>query len=64
MENFESLKTLLEILVLVLTLSAESPLLAIAAAIAAIYLLLSEDNNDDDLSNSWKVTDTLIVLFL
>ena len=64
MENFESLKTLLEILVLVLTLSAESPLLAIAAAIGAIYLLLSEDNNDDDLSNSWKVTDTLIVLFL
>jgi hypothetical protein len=52
MENFDSLKTLLEILVLVLTLSAQSPLLAIAAAIGAICLLLSEDSNDDDLSNS------------
>jgi hypothetical protein len=52
MENFDSLKTLLEILVLVLTLSTQSPLLAIAAAIGAIWLLLSEDGNDDDLSNS------------
>jgi hypothetical protein len=52
MENLNSFQTLLEILLLVLTLSAQSPLLAIAAAICAIYLLLSEDNNDDDLSNS------------
>jgi hypothetical protein len=50
MENFDSFKTLLEFIVLVLTLSTQSPLLAIAASICAICLLLSEDNNDDDLS--------------
>lgn len=52
MENLDSFQSLLEILVLVLTLSTQSPLLAIAAAIGAICLLLNEDGNDDDASNS------------
>lgn len=46
MDNFDSLQNLLEILVLVMTLSTHSPLLGIAAAIAAIVYLLNENRKN------------------
>jgi hypothetical protein len=48
MDNFDSLQSLLEILVLVMTLSSQSPLLGIAAAIAAIVYLLSTNRAEKD----------------
>ncbi|NEO71023.1 hypothetical protein [Moorena sp. SIO3H5] len=49
MNNLESFQTLLEIVLLVLTLSTESPLLGIAAAICALlYLLIDSDDSDND----------------
>ncbi|NEO15131.1 MULTISPECIES: hypothetical protein [unclassified Moorena] len=48
MNNLESFQTLLEIVLLVLTLSTESPLLGIAAAICALlYLLIDSDDSDN-----------------
>lgn len=51
MDNLESFQTLLEILGLILTLSTQSPILGIAATLAAIFLLLREDNNDEGSNN-------------
>ena len=56
MDNLDSFQTLLEILGLILTLSTQSPILGIAAAVAAIFLLLREENEDDG-SNNWKERD-------
>ncbi len=48
MDNLEQFHILLEIIVLVLTLSTQSPLLAIGAAIAFMIFLITEEERDDD----------------
>ncbi|NEP14215.1 MAG: hypothetical protein F6K14_29280 [Symploca sp. SIO2C1] len=52
MNNLDSFKTLLEILVLVLTLSTQFPLLGLVTAVFAIYFLLSETYDEDDTGNN------------
>lgn len=51
MDNLDSFQTLLEIFGLILTISTQSPILGIAAAIAAIFLVLREDYEDDGSNN-------------
>lgn len=56
MDNLDDFQTLLEILGIILTLSTQSPILGIAAAIAALFLILRE-NDDSDGSKNWKERD-------
>jgi hypothetical protein len=51
MDNLDQFHILLEIIVLVLTLSTQSPLLGIGAAIGFIIFLLSEEDRDNDSNN-------------
>lgn len=48
MKNLNSLHSLLEIFLLILTLSTQYPLLGIVATIAAILCLWEDDDQDDD----------------
>jgi len=48
MDNLEELKTILEILVLILGLAQPYPLVAIAAGMGTIYYLLKGKNEKDD----------------
>ncbi len=45
MNKLDSFKTLLEMLVLVLTLSTQYPILGLIAAVGAIYFLLTDETS-------------------
>jgi hypothetical protein len=48
MDNLETFQTLLEIALLILTVSSQSPWLGIAAAIGALLCLFVDDESDEE----------------
>ena len=46
MDNLEAFQTLLEIIVLILTISLQYPSLGIIAVVAILFLLLTQNSNE------------------